>query len=876
MNRFFKHPKLIVLIIGIITLFFTWQLINLSLDNDVLSFIPEDHPEVIKYYETEEQFGTDRVFAVAIESISGTIFTSDFIELISSITEDFETIKHNISVSSFANTSYIEGTSDGFIVKPMLEDYKGTADDILKLKERLLSWDLYEGSLYSSDFSSAQILVQLNSAPTEEERNYIYEHIRNTLVNIDDPAINWYITGLPAVTYLISNNMEADLINLIPLVLLVVISILYLSFRRFSGVILPLLTIIISIVWIMGLMSLLGISLSMLDTIIPVLLVAVGSAYGIHIISHYYDEIRIRNFKLNEAEHKNLILSTVRRIGKPVFLAGITTIIGFSSLISSNVIPIRTFGTFTAIGVAIALLISITLIPSLLLLRHSSLKSARESVLGNNTAAFNILYNFFHLHNVRVIFLFLVIAAAGIYGTTQIDRDSVLVEYFKKDTEIRIADEFLNNKFNGTTFFEIIVSGEKPGDLTDPGILIAIDEMNTFLKAKYHQIKKVVSFTDFIKKLNQVMNYSDSKEIESINSNETNTEVKSFFDETSEGNNSLGFSSFFMEEDDSEERSKNIQPDIDHNKLGTDQAMSYNDLIQIMNMAYLSSDNLKMSADELISKLNKELNYKGAAYYEIPNDPSKYPVGSREELKNLIAQYLLLFSGNLSSLIDDDIEPMKTRILVQLNDSGAIIANSAAVDAAAFAEAHFPDGYSLETTGTSKIMYILTNLITKSQTMSILISLTLVFIILSITHRSIAGGLIGIIPIGFTVLINFGVMGIFGIRLDISTAMVAAVSIGIGIDYTIHYLSYYHFERLKTENLETVARNTLAGAGKAIIVNALSVAGGFLVLLFSKFNPLNYFGLLIAITMIASSTASLTLLPILLEMFKPKFISRKI
>ena len=219
---------------------------------------------------------------------------------------------------------------------------------------------------------------------------------------------------------------------------------------------------------------------------------------------------------------------------------------------------------------------------------------------------------------------------------------------------------------------------------------------------------------------------------------------------------------------------------------------------------------------------------------------------------------------------------MKTRILVQLNDSGAIIANSAAVDAAAFAEAHFPVGYSLEITGTSRIMYILTNLITKSQTMSILISLTLVFIILSITHRSIEGGLIGIIPIGFTVLINFGVMGIFGIRLDISTAMVAAVSIGIGIDYTIHYLSYYHFERLKTENLETVARNTLAGAGKAIIVNALSVAGGFLVLLFSKFNPLNYFGLLIAITMITSSTASLTLLPILLEMFKPKFISRKI
>ncbi len=867
MYRFFKYPKLIILLIGIITLFFSWQLIHLSLDNDILSFIPEDHPEVLKYYENEEQFGGDRVFAIAIESVSGTIFTENFIELILDLTEKFKTMNFDVEVSSFANTSYIEGTINGLEVKPMLEDYEGTENDILKLKERLLSWDIYEGSLYSSDFSAAQILVKLKTLPTETERNYVYNYIENTLIQINDPSINWYITGLPAVTYLISNNMEADLINLIPLVLLVVILILYLSFRRLGGVILPLLTIIISIVWTMGLMSLLGISLSMLDTIIPVLLVAVGSAYGIHIISHYYDEIRIKNFKLNETEHIELILSTVKRIGKPVLLAGLTTIIGFGSLISSNVIPMKTFGTFTAIGVGFALLVSITLIPALLLLRHSSLKSAGENIFGQNTAAFNILYKFFHSHNLRVIFLFLIILGAGIYGTTRINRDSVLVEYFKEDTQIRIADNFLNEKFDGTTFFEIIVSGTKPGDLTNPEILIAIDEMNAFLKAKYPQITKVISFTDFIKKLNQVMNYSDSIEDESFGTTEKSTYKE---------NESFEFSSFFVEEDISSEI-------IDENKIlkesksiNNELSISYNDLLQILNKAYVLSDNTEMSANELIAELNKELNYKGAAFYEIPNDPSKYPVDSREELKNLISQYLLLFSGNLSALTDDDIEPMKTRILVQLNDPGTILANNAAKDAAAFAKINFPEGYSLEITGTSTLMHTLMNLITKSQTMSILISLTLVFIVLSLTHKSIAGGLIGIVPIGFTVLINFGVMGIFGIRLDISTAMVAAVSIGIGIDYTIHYLSYYHFERIKTDNLELVARNTLAGAGKAIIVNAISVAAGFMVLLFSKFNPLNYFGLLIAITMITSSTASLTLLPILLEMFKPKFISRKL
>ena len=868
MNRFFRHPKLIVLIIGIVTLFFSLQLINISLDNDVLSFIPDDHPEVVKYYDSEEQFGSDRVFAVAVETTAGTIFTPYFIELISNLTEDFGNMNYDIEVSSFSNTSYIEGTPNGIEVKPMLEDYKGTASDILKLKERLLSWELYEGALYSRDFTSAQILVKLNSVPTDEERDNIYNHIRNSLIDINNPSINWYITGLPAVTYLITNNMEADLINLIPLVLLVVISTLYLSFRRLGGVILPLLTIIVSIVWTLGLMSLLGISLSMLDTITPVLLVAVGSAYGIHIISHYYDELKLKNYKLSYPEHKILVLSIVKRIGKPVLLAGLTTAIGFGSLIASDVIPIRTFGTFTAIGVIIALFISITLIPSLLLLRHKSLKTSQKNTFADDTTVFNILYNFFHRHTVRVIFLFIIITAAGIYGTNKIERDNVLVEYFKKDTEIRIADNFLNSKFNGTTFFEIVVSGENPGDLTDPEILLAMDELSLFLKTKYPEIKKIISFTDLIKKLNQVMNYTIPEESDPYN----------FTDKESDSSNesSMGFSSFFVEEEIPSEPVNDNQRSTDYKRTESGLPISYDNLIQIMNLAYLKSDNIQMSADELIKTLNRELNYKGAAYYEIPSDPSKYSLESKEELKNLIAQYLLFFSGNLSSLTDDDIEPMKTRILVQLNDTGTAIAKSAADDADAYAQTNFPDGYTLETAGTAKIMHILTSMITDSQTRSILISLVLVFITLIVTHRSIAAGLIGILPIGFTVLINFGVMGIFGIRLDISTSMVAAVSIGIGIDYTIHYLSYYHFERLKTDNLETVARKTLAGAGKAIIFNAVSVACGFLVLLFSKFNPLNYFGLLIAITMITSSTASLTLLPILLEIFKPKFISRKL
>ena len=127
---------------------------------------------------------------------------------------------------------------------------------------------------------------------------------------------------------------------------------------------------------------------------------------------------------------------------------------------------------------------------------------------------------------------------------------------------------------------------------------------------------------------------------------------------------------------------------------------------------------------------------------------------------------------------------------------------------------------------------------------------------------------------GFAILINFAVMGYFGIKLDISTAMVASVAIGIGIDYTIHFMSNYHYERLRTDDIETVSINTLRTTGKAIIFNAIAVASGFLVLMFSQFNPLMYLGMLIALTMLTSSIGAMTLLPVLLNIFKPGFISK--
>ncbi len=870
MKTFFKHPKILLGIILLITLFFAAELPKIRLSNNVLTFIPKNHKEVINYDKVKNQFGSDLVIDVAVEATHGTIFQKDFLNLVKTLTDSFETIPGVVSVDSISSTNIITGTPEGMEAHPLLENFTGSAGDITNLKTKLLSWNIYKGLLYSKDFSSTQIGVKIDPDIESAKMDSVYFAIEKELKKTSSPDVRYYVAGMPAITVLITSKMKKDIVFLIPLVVLVVIGTLYLSFRRLGSVILPLATVVISGIWTIGLMAMLGVPLSLLDTVIPVILVAVGSAYGIHIVSHYYDEIKKASGPLTEEKHREIVFSTLKRIGMPVFLAGLTTLIGFGSFISSTVIPMKTFGIFTAAGVVISLAVALVFIPSVLLLRHKALKpSAKDNRNADATERFmNYLYGIFHRNKGKIVFVTLIIIAAGIFGTTKVVKDNILINYFKKDTEISRADRFLRKKFNGTTTFDIIVKGNKKGSLTNPEILLAMDNLSMYLKEKYPEVTNVLSFTDFVKKMNQVMNSTPQ-------SKETTAP------EPESSGSSGGFTSFFT---DTSKPTKNTKQTPEKKSSASrykplwdtiGKNFTYSDFLTVLNKAYVQAQQENMTAAELVQAINKQLNYKGAAYYEIPSDPEKYSAANMKELQNLISQYLLLFSGELSDWTNDNLEPSMAKMFVQINTPGTIVPHRIALAAEKYAAAHFPKGYTVETVGTSKIMYALTQLITASQTRSILISLLLVFVILTINYRSLFAGIIGIIPIGLTVLINFGVMGLLKIRLDISTAMVSAVSIGIGIDYTIHYLSYYRYERLRSDDLEQVARNTLQGVGKAIIFNAVAVAGGFLVMLLSNFTPLNYFGLLVALTMITSSTASLTLLPILLEIIKPRFIYKE-
>ncbi len=171
---------------------------------------------------------------------------------------------------------------------------------------------------------------------------------------------------------------------------------------------------------------------------------------------------------------------------------------------------------------------------------------------------------------------------------------------------------------------------------------------------------------------------------------------------------------------------------------------------------------------------------------------------------------------------------------------------------------------TIEITGMPFIDVTMDRSLIYSQAGSLTIALLFVIIIVGAILRSITAGIYAAIPIISAIIILFGVMGYTGIPLNIATVLVASIAMGIGIDYSIHVITHFNDSLQKGATIRQALNDTIVISGKAIVINVISVSAGFLVLLFSEMVPLQYFGLLICLSMVGSGLSALTFLPVIL------------
>ncbi len=190
-----------------------------------------------------------------------------------------------------------------------------------------------------------------------------------------------------------------------------------------------------------------------------------------------------------------------------------------------------------------------------------------------------------------------------------------------------------------------------------------------------------------------------------------------------------------------------------------------------------------------------------------------------------------------------------------------------------FIEENSNKNCKIQLTGMPSVYVVMDESLFNSQMSSMAIALVLVLVIVSLIVRSFMKGVYATIPIIATIAILYGFMGYVGILLNVATVLVASVALGIGIDYSIHIITHFNHGLKETGDLRASLESTIMISGKAIVINVVSVAAGFLVLLFSQMVPLQQFGLLVAMSMIGSGLGALTLLPVILIL---KDIKKKI
>jgi predicted RND superfamily exporter protein len=276
----------------------------------------------------------------------------------------------------------------------------------------------------------------------------------------------------------------------------------------------------------------------------------------------------------------------------------------------------------------------------------------------------------------------------------------------------------------------------------------------------------------------------------------------------------------------------------------------------------LPNVNHATSIVNIIKKMNRILNEDLPQFYRVPDD------------RAMIAQSLLLHSlthdpSQYENLVDYDMQKCKTVITTTAIDSAELekiyrkLADYCEGNLSGDLEAHFG--------GQSMVWMAQNRYIIEGKIWNIIANTVLIWMICALAFRSVRLGLISIIPLSMATLMTFGLMGIFGIRLDTATAVLTGIAVGVGVDFAIHFISRLKKELRHTTQTNAAIGATILGSGRAIVFDAISNILGFMTFLLSGFAPVRLLGILICFTMISCVLLTLLFVPTIMALIPVPF-----
>lgn len=867
----FRFRKSILIGTGLLTLFFGYQLLHLRINSDIVGYLPKDDPAVILFNQVGEVFSGNDLALVAVDCPD--VFSAPALLHIKDLTDRLKALDGVSAVTSLTDVIDIRKGADGSVEVGKLIDpdhLPETPAQLAQVKTYTFGKEFYRGRIVSADSRSTLIVCRLKAGIDKVAAT---RAIRRTALEAKVPE-RLYFGGVPFLICELSDAIFNDLKALIPLVAILVMLTLYVSFRTGRGVLVPLVSVLISTIWTLGFMSWMRVPLSIVSDVIPVLLIAVGTAPTIHILSKYNEKPSRYGSTGEETQE------AFQEVGWRVILTELTIILGFTSFIfGSYLTMIREFGIFTALGTLFVLIMSLLFVPALL----SYLPSRRKAEIQpaetpRPRAAGGLMHRlsqFILNHEWAILITWLLVFGGAAFGIVRIERSVDIVGFFKPGKSIRQAEDLLVSKFGGSLPIQIRVQG----DLQDPYVLKEMRRFEKYLDCLPH-VANAQSVADSIAELNDVID--GNKTVPDQRDKVANLwfflEGQEMLPQYASDDRQQGLIQAMVSTRDSH-LTRNILDSLDayiarvpREAVAIDAAVAAPSVreaayrLQAARVADAMVWDAKQAAlqsapdsSRLADRLFREFLAPQLA------DAHLLRVNPGSVLQALGSEFPSAPGAALSAKLADDLK--------ELND-GRIYLPAADYRRLAGSDAGEKSSVAFDYSGMPLIYNHLDNSLLSSQIQSFLIALIFIYLLLAIQLKSFSGGLIGLIPIVLTVFITFGLMGYLRIPLDVATVLVASIALGIGIDYAIHFcMRFKHYFRI-SGNLLDALDGTLKTTGKAIIINVISVTMGFITLIFADLIPLQRFGLLVALTMIGSGLASITLLPVLILITRAGFVGR--
>jgi predicted RND superfamily exporter protein len=267
-----------------------------------------------------------------------------------------------------------------------------------------------------------------------------------------------------------------------------------------------------------------------------------------------------------------------------------------------------------------------------------------------------------------------------------------------------------------------------------------------------------------------------------------------------------------------------------------------------------------ISLTDVVQELNQRFHAEDPAYYAIPDDP------------RMVSQLLALYGDNLGDMATGDVGAGTILGLYPMDSSEDVSRLASAVERYLTEQFDDETGIEARMIGATVLMDRLFTRMNQSQLIGLGTTLVAVTALVTVLMGSIIAGLIAAIPLLLTVAFSMGIMAYTGQPLDMMTLMVSAIAVGIGVDYSIHFISRFRREYRENHDSARALQATIRSSGRGITYNALTVALGFFILVFASFKGIRMFGLQIAMTMAVSALSALSIIPAVLTEWRPKFL----